>query len=340
MSSWHAKADQGWEGKTIADRYVVGRKLGSGAMANVHQALDKRLDRVVAIKILRSDNEHGKDYAKRLFREAKSAAKVTHHNTIAIFDVGQTGETVYVVMELLEGRPLNELLRDEKMLPPVFVMDAARQTAEALTAIHRAGIVHRDIKPENLFVVDSSSGASLKLLDFSIAKLSAEQESQQLTMEGAVIGSAYYMAPEQVRALPVSSKTDLYALGCVIYECITGRPPYTAGTLVDLWAKHLTAPPPRIENAVAGVPLDLSDLVVQMMAKDPEHRPPSAAAVAHRLGELIELGLGRGMTSKGRPRGVTRTEKYATERHPGPIDQPTETPKDIAERTTRKMRKD
>ena len=342
-----------WAGATIDDRYEVGEQLGSGAMAFVHRAVDTRLDRDVAIKILRTEHD-GSEHAKRLFREAKSAARVIHPGTIAMYDVGQVGDAVYVVMELLEGQPLDKLLRREKRLPYPFVMDAARQAAEALTAIHKAGIVHRDIKPENMFVVESSSGALIKLLDFSIAKLSEELETQQLTLEGSVIGSAYYMAPEQVRANPVSARTDIYALGCVIYECIVGVPPFDAERLVDLWSKHLISPPPRITDVLPAVPEGLSALVVQMLSKSAEDRPQTAAEVAHRLAELLDTQFAPAGLQR-RPKAVTQTERYSADNHPpGPPNIPPPPPMppkpvdgartgpvkiDRAEMRTRKMKK-
>lgn len=326
-----------WTGELIDDRYRVGKKLGTGGMAIVYQATDERLEREVAIKILRTDREAGAGYARRLFREAKTGARVQHPNTISIFDVGNVGEIVYVVMELLIGRTLEDLVRAEKRLPPVFVMDIGRQSGEALSAIHHAGIVHRDIKPENMFVLDGSSGAMVKLLDFSIAKLSREFESAQLTMDGAVLGSAYYMSPEQVQAAPVSAQSDLYSLGCVMYECAVGRPPFDAETLTDLWDKHLSAPIPLVSDSVADVPEGFDDIVFRLMAKDPKNRPASAAKVARRFGVLMARHLQRNQGGGNQARGgrspqLTQTERYKTDRHPQP-DIP------VSEQRTRQVKK-
>ncbi len=339
MSDWLSRADGDWSGQLIDDRYRVGKKLGSGGMAFVYQAVDERLEREVAIKILRTDREAGTGYARRLFREAKAGARVTHPNTISIYDVGQIGEIVYVVMELLVGSTLEELVRAERRLPPLLVMDMGRQAAEALGAIHAAGIVHRDIKPENLFVISSSAGATVKLLDFSIAKLSQELESSQLTMEGAVLGSAYYMSPEQVRATPVSERSDLYALGCVMYECLTGRPPFDADTLVDLWDKHLSARIPRPSKGAKGVPSELDDLIIAMMAKDPNNRPSSATSVAQRLAEINAVALRKAAgNAPQRKRSLVKTEAYKTARHAQPT--PNLSPSEQATRVSGKRGRD
>lgn len=325
--------DAGWEGALLSDRYLVAEQLGAGAMALVYKAFDQRLSRDVAVKILRTDREGGADDAKRLYREAKSAARIMHPGTISIYDVGQVGEVVFVVMELLEGESLDALLKREKRLPFPFVLDAARQAAEALNAIHVAGIVHRDIKPENMFVVPSNSGAQIKLLDFSIAKLSEELETQQLTLEGSVIGSAYYMAPEQVRAKPVSAQTDLYALGCVVYECIVGRPPFDAERLVDLWSKHLLAEPPRISADVAEVPEGVTQLVLSLLAKDPCDRPKSAAAAALQFAALLEGHVPKPIAPPQGNLAFRTTERYAAKKHPP------ERQIDRGDATTRKVKK-
>lgn len=333
-----------WKGATVGGRYTVGEELGQGAMAFVHRAVDERLNRDVAIKILKLDMDGGDGHAKRLLREAKSASRVMHPGTIAIYDVGEVGAAVYLVMELLQGEPLDVLLKREKRLPFPFAMDVGRQAAEALTAIHRAGIVHRDIKPENMFVMDTPDGAVLKLLDFSIAKLDKDLETQQLTMEGSVVGSAYYMSPEQVRAKPVSPQSDVYALGCVLYELIVGSPPFDADRLVDLWTKHLMTPAPRITDTFPAVPAALSDLVQQMLAKAPSDRPSSAAEVAHKLGELLKTQFSQA-DSRTRPRAVTRTEKYRPGQHapqkpqiPPPPDAPLLDPWEAPTRNSKKKR--
>lgn len=279
-----------WEGRTLAERFLVGERLGSGGMAVIHRAHDRLLHRDVAIKLLRTDQGRTDDHRRRLFREARAVARLNHPHIVTVHDVGMVGDVVYIVMELLVGASVDTLLDNEGQLPVPLSLEIGRQVASALAAAHGQRVIHRDVKPDNIFVVASVSGAITKLLDFSVAKVKVV-DAARLTAEGAIFGTPHYMSPEQATGASVSPQTDIYALGVVLHEVLSGHPPFDADSVVDLFEMHISAPIPRLCERTLGLPPGLADLLVRMLAKRPEDRPASALALSNTLSDLLDATL-------------------------------------------------
>src|ERR687887_1516294 len=219
-------------------RYKVVRKLGTGGMANVYLAEDQELGRRVAIKML--DDRHSQDeqFVERFRREAQNAAGLTHPNIVSIYDRGEAEGTYYIAMEYLEGRTLKELLLARGPTPVKVAVNYTRQILAAVGFAHRNGIVHRDIKPHNVLV---DPEGRLKVTDFGIARSGASQ----MTEAGPIIGTAQYLSPEQARGAPVDQRSDIYSVGIVLYEMLTGSVPFTGDTPVEIAMKHLSTIPEK-----------------------------------------------------------------------------------------------
>src|SRR4051812_4602363 len=238
-------------------------------MANVYLAEDQELGRRVAIKIL--DDRHAADdsFIERFRREAKNAAGLSHPNIVSIYDRGEAEGTYYIAMEYLSGRSLKELIVSRGPTPIRIAIDYTRQILAAIGYAHRHGIVHRDIKPHNV-VVDADG--RLKVTDFGIARSGASQ----MTEVGSIIGTAQYLSPEQARGAPVDQRSDLYSLGIVLYEMLTGNVPFTGDTPVEIAMKHLSQIPEPPSKERSQVPHDLDAVVMRAIAKDPDQRYGSA----------------------------------------------------------------
>jgi len=250
-------------------RYRIVRKLGTGGMANVYLAEDEVLGRRVAIKIL-NDRHAGYDqFVERFRREAKNAASLSHPNIVSIYDRGEAEGTYYIAMEYLDGRSLKELIVARGPAPVNVAIDYARQILAALRFAHRHGIVHRDIKPHNVLV---DAEGRLKVTDFGIARAGASQ----MTEAGSIIGTAQYLSPEQAKGAPVDQTSDLYSVGVVLYELLTGAVPFTGDTPVEIAMKHLSSTPEPPSIRRAEVPRDLDKVVLRALAKDPADRYQSA----------------------------------------------------------------
>jgi eukaryotic-like serine/threonine-protein kinase len=256
-------------GRTFDTRYVIERKLGSGGMADVYLAEDQELGRRVALKLL--DDRHASDeqFVERFRREAQSAAGLNHPSIVSIFDRGYAEGTYYIAMEYLDGRTLKELLVKNGPTPVPIAIDYARQILGALAFAHRNGIVHRDIKPHNIVV---GSDGRLKVTDFGIARSGASQ----MTEAGSIVGTAQYLSPEQARGAPVDPRSDIYSLGIVLYEMLTGKVPFSGDTPVEIAMKHLSQVPEVPSALRPDVPHDLDAIVMRALAKDPEQRYASA----------------------------------------------------------------
>jgi serine/threonine-protein kinase len=264
-------------------RYKIVRKLGSGGMANVYLAEDQELGRRVAIKIL--DDRHAADeqFVERFRREAKNAAGLSQPNIVSIYDRGEAEGTYYIAMEYLDGRSLKELIVTRGPAPVSIAIDYARQILAALRFAHRNGIVHRDIKPHNVLV---DSDARVKVTDFGIARAGASQ----MTEAGSIIGTAQYLSPEQARGTQVDQTSDLYSLGIVLYELLTGTVPFTGDTPVEIAMKHLSATPEPPSAKRPDVPHSLDMVVLRALAKDPADRYQSAEEMDADL-ERVARGL-------------------------------------------------
>ncbi|HZR91151.1 MAG TPA: Stk1 family PASTA domain-containing Ser/Thr kinase [Gaiellaceae bacterium] len=259
--------------RVLDGRYRVVSKLGSGGMASVYLAEDQELGRRVAIKLL--DERHAQDeqFVERFRREAESAAGLSHPNVVSIYDRGEAEGTYYIAMEFLEGKTLKELLVSRGPTPVRVAIDYTRQILSALDFAHRHGIVHRDIKPHNVVVAPDGR---LKVTDFGIAR----SGSSQVTEAGSIIGTAQYLSPEQAKGAPVHPSSDLYSVGIVLYEMLTGAVPFTGETALEIAMKHLsTVPEPpslRRPPGLGDVPHALDQVVLRALAKDPAERYQSA----------------------------------------------------------------
>ncbi|GAB2826474.1 hypothetical protein GCM10022221_25640 [Actinocorallia aurea] len=268
-------------GRELGGRYRLESLIGQGGMGQVWRATDQRLRRQVAVKILPAELAVAAGGLARFEREAEATAALQHPGITTVFDIGQEDDGLtYLVMEHLEGEDLRAVLdRHPDGLPVADAAGFARQIAEALAAAHARGIVHRDIKPANLFVLGDGR---LKLLDFGIAGLS--EAATRLTRDGGSVGTPLYMAPEQFKGQAPDARTDLYALGGVLYELLTGTPPFSpASGLPGLLYAHLHEPAPSVASRRADVPEHLGQLVAALLAKPLEERPQDAAAVAAYL---------------------------------------------------------
>jgi serine/threonine protein kinase len=266
----------------LHERYLVLRKLGSGGMADVYLAEDQELGRRVAIKVLNDRHANDELFVERFRREAKNAASLSHPNIVSIYDRGETQGTYYIAMEYLDGRSLKELIvRDT--LPVEQAVSYTRQILSALAFAHKHGIVHRDIKPHNVLV---DRDGRLKVTDFGIARTGASQ----MTEAGAIIGTAQYLSPEQARGAPVDQRSDIYSLGVVLHELLTGVVPFTGDTPVEIAMKHLSAIPEPPSRKRPDVPRELDLVVVRALAKNPDDRYASADEMDADLAR-VERGL-------------------------------------------------
>jgi predicted Ser/Thr protein kinase len=255
--------------------------LGTGAMGVVYRAISETTGKLAAVKVISGELSQKSKTYERFRREAEILKQFRHPNIVRFLAVGRYQGTSYFAMEYVAGETLEQMLRRRGPRPWREIVDLTIQTCEALHYAHEHGVVHRDLKPSNLMV---SEKGQVKLTDFGIAK---DLDATALTATGRTLGTAAYMAPEQIRGTPeVSHKTDLYALGVVMYQMLTGRAPFEGSSAVVLMHCHMNEPPPRPSARVAEIPVVLDKLVVQLMAKDPNERPWDAAAVAVTLGEV------------------------------------------------------
>jgi serine/threonine protein kinase len=263
----------------IGDRYELTYPIGRGGMGEVWAGHDERLDRPVAIKFLRQLDvpEDERDTAvKRFRREAWATARLDHPGVPTVHDLGEHGEDLYLVMQLVPGVMLADLIAEQAPIAVPWAASIAAQICSVLDAAHAASLVHRDLKPQNVIITPTGT---VKLLDFGVAALLGPAEASRLTTTGRMLGTPAYIAPEQASDGVVGPAADLYALGCVLFELLTGRPPYQADNAPDLLRRHLREPVPVVTEHRADVPDDLAHLVYCLLAKDPQERPASAADV-------------------------------------------------------------
>ncbi|MDQ4005640.1 MAG: protein kinase, partial [Actinomycetota bacterium] len=263
--------------RTLGGRYEVGEVLGRGGMATVHRGTDTTLGRPVAIKLLADRYAGDQSFVERFRREAQASARLNHPNIVSVYDTGDEDGFHYIVMELVEGETLAEMLRREGRLSTEGSARIAGDVARALEAAHGEGIVHRDVKPGNVML---TSGGTVKVMDFGIAR-AAEEDT--LTQTGVVLGTAAYLSPEQSRGDAADARSDIYSLGCVLHEMLTGEPPFGGETPVAIAYRHVNERPVPPSSREAHVPSEMDAVVMRALEKDPARRFPDARAFADAL---------------------------------------------------------
>ncbi|WP_454194402.1 Stk1 family PASTA domain-containing Ser/Thr kinase [Nocardia sp. Marseille-Q1738] len=263
--------------KNLSSRYELGEIIGFGGMSEVHKARDIRLSRDVAIKVLRADLARDPTFYLRFKREAQNAAALNHPAIVAVYDTGEAevdgGPLPYIVMEYVDGDTLRDIVRGKGPLPPRRAMEIVADVCAALDFSHKAGIVHRDMKPANIMI--NRSGA-VKVMDFGIARAIADS-SNPMTQTAAVIGTAQYLSPEQARGETVDARSDVYSVGCVLFEILTGEPPFTGDSPIAVAYQHVREDPRLPSHVFSGVPRELDSVVLKAMSKNPANRYQTAA---------------------------------------------------------------
>lgn len=263
----------------LSGRYDLQTIIGQGGTAAVWRAVDRRLDRVVAVKVLRSDLATDRTFPERLRREARAIAALDHPGIVEVYDAGSDEhdgiELPYVVMEYVEGRSLRDLIVAGERLTPEHAMRVVADVLDALECSHRAGIVHRDIKPGNVMLTDADT---VKVMDFGIARAVAGPAAE-LTATSEVIGTAQYLSPEQALGSAVDGRSDVYSTGCLLYELLTGRPPFAGSSPVSVAYMHVREPVVSPLAVDPSLPPHYASVVLRALAKDPSERYPSAAAM-------------------------------------------------------------
>jgi serine/threonine protein kinase len=306
--------------RLVGGRYEVGEILGYGGMAEVHRGHDVRLGREVAIKILRSDLARDPTFQNRFRREAQAAAGLNHPAIVSVYDTGEDesddGITPYIVMEFVEGRTLREILKTEGQLPAQRAMEITADVCAALDFSHRSGIVHRDIKPGNVMITEAGA---VKVMDFGIARALADNAAT-VTATSSVIGTAQYLSPEQARGESVDARSDVYSTGCLLYELLTGHPPFTGDSPVAVAYQHVRENPQVPSSVHSAIPPALDSIVMKALAKNPLNRYQTAAEMRADLQRAIG---GQAVEAESVMTDAERTQYISTARpvpsRPGPL---------------------
>lgn len=293
-------------GHTLDEKYRLEERLGIGGMGTVYRARHLLIDRPVAVKVLNQRFVEDDAARTRFSREARACGRLQHANAVTVTDFGQSQDGyVYLVMELLEGRTLREVLAKEAPLDAARAVSLMLQISDAVAAAHDAGIIHRDLKPANVFIVQRADvPAVVKVLDFGIAKLAAdsleEEDRMTLTQIGAMIGTPRYMSPEQCDGVELTPAADVYSLGVILYEMLTGAVPFSGSTPLAIAMKHTTELPRSPREIVSSIPLPLEELVLHTLEKDPQSRPANANEFRRELLQTAErLGLEHAAIASG-----------------------------------------
>jgi serine/threonine-protein kinase len=266
-------------GRLLDGRYRVESLIATGGMATVYLGTDTRLDRTVALKIMHAELANDEDFVRRFVGEARSVARLSHPNVVGVYDQGADGRTLYLAMEYVPGRTLRDLLNERGRLSPREALDIMEGVLGGLGAAHAAGLAHRDVKPENVLL---TSDYAVKVADFGLARMLAGTSH---TKTGMLIGTAAYLAPEQVSRGVADARTDVYAAGILLFEMLTGQQPHTADTPLAVAYKHVNEAVPAPSQLVDGVPPALDDLVLRATSRDPDLRPADGGQFLHRLSE-------------------------------------------------------
>lgn len=270
------------EGRLIGNRYEMLERIGNGGMATVYKAKCHVLNRYVAVKVLRDEYTTDSEFIKRFNTEAQAVASLTHPNIVSVYDVGSEGDLHYIVMELIQGKTLKEIIVEDGSLPWKWTVNIAIQIASALEAAHRNNIIHRDIKPHNIIITEDGIA---KVTDFGIAKAVS---NSTITAFGTTIGSVHYFSPEHARGGFTDAKSDLYSLGVVMYEMITGKVPFDADTPVSVALKHMQESPKEPNKIKPNLPISVNNIIMKALEKDPSLRYQSATEMIRDLGLALK----------------------------------------------------
>lgn len=276
-------------GDIIADRYRVVAQIGRGAMGTVYRAEHVQISKVMAIKLLHRELQENPENVTRFHREAESASRLNHPNTVHVFDFGRTKSgSLYIVMEYVDGDDLAKVLDKDGPMPFGRVAYLVAQVAGSVEDAHAAGIVHRDLKPENIVIATGRDGETAKVLDFGLAKLFEGTVEAQVTSSGTIVGTPYYMSPEQIHGQELDGRSDIYAIGAIMYECVVGKPPFEAPNPVGVLSKHLSEEPlPPSARSPLSVPAEADRIILRCLEKDPGQRYQSAEEVRQALIEYL-----------------------------------------------------
>ncbi|MGI8940958.1 MAG: protein kinase domain-containing protein [Actinomycetota bacterium] len=270
--------------RVFGGRYEARRSIGSGGMAEVFLAYDQLLDRDVAVKALDDQLARDPHFIERFRREARTAARLSHPNIVALHDYGSTDDSYFIVMEYIEGRTVGEIIADDGPLNPVRVAEIASDVAAALERAHGAGLVHRDVTSSNVMI---GTNGETKVTDFGIARVMDKHDQQTTAGGNTVLGTAAYISPEQAQGQDVDERTDIYSLGIVMFEMLTGRPPFMADNPLALASQHVLNDPPRPSSLNDAVPEELDAIVLRALAKRSDARFASAAEMREELGRFV-----------------------------------------------------
>ena len=271
-------------GKMLDDRYEIIELIGSGGMANVYKALCHRLNRYDAVKIMRDETAQNEEFRKRFRAESQAVAMLSHPNIVSVYDVSHSDDVEYIVMELIDGITLKEYLRQKGAIAPSEALDFTIQIAKALEHAHGKGIIHRDIKPQNIMLLKNGM---IKVADFGIAELQNDIEES----DGETVGSVHYIAPEQARGAAPDARSDIYSLGIVMYEMLTGRLPYVGDTDVEVAVKHMNTVPVSPREIVPEIPEELERICLKAMDADIDARYQTAGELLRDLEQFRKQSL-------------------------------------------------
>jgi len=282
-------------GDIIADRYRVVAPIGRGAMGTVYRAEHTQISKVMAIKLLHRELQENPENVARFHREAESASRLNHPNTVHVFDFGRTKSgSLYLVMEYVDGDDLAKVLAKDGAMPFGRVAYVCAQVAGSVSDAHASGIVHRDLKPENIVISKGRDGEIAKVLDFGLAKLFEGNVETQVTSSGTIVGTPFYMSPEQIHGQELDGRSDVYAMGAIMYECVVGHPPFEAPNPVGVLSKHLSEEPLRPSaRSPLSVPAEADEIILRCLEKDPDRRYQTAEELREALVDyLATVGSG------------------------------------------------
>ena len=270
------------KGQKINDRYEIIRSIGEGGMANVYLGYDTILDRNVAIKVLRGDLSNDEKFVRRFQREALSASSLAHPNIVEMYDVGEDDGLYYIVMEYIEGKTLKQLLKKRGTLTVSEAIDIMVQLTDGMAHAHDSYIIHRDLKPQNIMIKDDGS---IKITDFGIAMA---LNSTQLTQTNSVMGSVHYLPPEQASGKGCTTKSDIYSMGIIFYELLSGSLPFRGENAVEIALKHMRDPLPSLKEENSAIPQSIENVIMRSTAKNPKNRYEDAKSMHDDLLTVLD----------------------------------------------------